>query len=271
MRPTAGVLPTWAARIGGWSVVLASLAYVVWNHQGIGLRGHMVRLTLTSERERAKAALLQHAGLNAPPEQFDAYPLSNTYVLSGPESVLRRRPSVLHLARLTSVDGPPRHLRVCFDSDGQLAGAPVDLTSFSSLLYHGASEPMLELGALRLLVATEVIRAPSPAPTSAPLLQALVLHVFRLGFPAAVEVLAARCEAGPRQIPVFAVNRDSAGNAALDLVLKTYTTATAAADVQILAGFTWDEVRGGFVGPPPDPQGQWEVIYPPPKAVGDSR
>jgi hypothetical protein len=263
MRRALLSVVAWTARVGGWALVLALLTYVAWKHEGLGVRGQMIRLTLPSERARALRALLQQAGIHAPPEQFEANPLVIDYLFAGPEIVLRRRSSVLHLSRRVTVDDPPTQLRVCFDSDGRLAGAPVELTGISSLVYfHFAGSLILEMGSLRFLPVWEALRSSTSTPASGPVSQDLALHVFQLGFPASVEVLTIRCTVGARQFPVFVVDWDDAGNAVLNLVLKTYTTPTAAPSVQTLASFTWAETRGRFVGPQRDPQGRWEVLEP---------
>ena len=96
MRRRLPGLIAWSARLVGWAGLLLLIVHVVWNHQGLAVRGQFARLSIPMERDAALADLLKRAGLAGRPRLSLSRHAAFQHFL-GPLRVLSPAARMLHL------------------------------------------------------------------------------------------------------------------------------------------------------------------------------
>ena len=261
-------LIAWSVRLVGWVGLVSLFAYITWNREGIGVRGQLARLSLPTEREAALQNLVLRAGLTDRHYQLAPDVARFDYGFSGPMPVLRKRPSVLRLAARPS-DGGFEDIYVCFDRDGQVAGAPIVLAPNPASGRFAVVPQSAQVGSSCFVTLCEVGQMATTMPGTAPAAPNLIYHTYRMGFPESLEVLTVRPTPAPNEWVALTVDQDDLGCALVNLVMYTWSRPgiSLTTSAENVATFRWDDDQGRFVGPDHDPQGRWEVIYPLSEAV----
>jgi len=258
MKRAATIVVAWTARLAAWAVLLGLGTHFVSNYQGITVRAQLARIRVGSEEEDAVRALFERAGLLhlLPRVQATWGDPSGRY---DPLFILARQPTVLYL-EVEALDGMDfERIAIAFDGDGRVVGAPIVLEDAPGR-YFAAPLQIITADSAHFLIFEDYFDTVTTPTTTALADYDSALRVYRLVNARSAEVFTIACNCPSAwQVTLEAKHRDD-GAIALDLK----GTLARGQNPQTMATFVWNEALGRFVGPQHDPQGRWEVIFPPP-------
>ena len=255
MRRILPVAIGWTARIGGWALLLGLASFTVANHQGMGVRGQVARLNIRSERDDALDGLLRRAGLDGA-ENLVLRPTS-LWSYWRPFATLVPAPCHVTVSPIGTPIPGVTELIIVFNTDGELAGAPVKWVQLSprpEYAGHFVGSPVEETDPTFLVIG-EYRRVPVTAGAATRF--EVYYRVYRLNREESPSVLTVVFTYNPKGWMYLEAERDRHDRTAVELV--TYATMRHSART-VVATFVWDSERERFIEPPPDPQGRWRVV-----------
>jgi len=172
---------------------------------------------------------------------------------------MTRQPSVLRLQGEARGTRESIAVYIVFDRNGALVGAPIVWRSDPDRSSRAWLSQTIEGATSCFMVLSEFTAVATTQPAATPTTGKVVFHVYRLARSESVEVFAIHCDWAVNQWPwLEATRRDDR------VTLHLKVSPAGKSNLQTVATFVWDESLGRFVGPQHDPQGRWEVIFPPP-------